>query len=179
MALQKLVGYMQPIVARIARSNLPTKTDLDDLVQVILVKVLSHLNQYSAQAPFHHWISRIAVNTCINALRYERRRPELRHADLSEEQVEVLDLLGSSAKSQEIAHHAAARELTQLLLDSLKPEDRVIMSLAFLEGYSLAEVGDIMKMGEGAVKMRIARAKTKMKATYDRLQQSEKTLRIS
>ena len=169
MALNRLVEHMYPLVTRIVRCNLPNRTGCEDLVQVVIIKALSNLKQFSGQVPFHHWLGRITVNTCINAFRYEKRRPELRQSDLGDGELEVFELLGSSVLNEDIIRHEATRELVHTLLETLKPEDRMIMSLAFLEGYSLVEVGQMTNLSEGAVKMRIARAKEKMRIAYGQL----------
>jgi RNA polymerase sigma-70 factor (ECF subfamily) len=55
------------------------------LVQTVFMKVFANLDQYQGRVPVEHWVSRIAVNTCPNALKAEKARPELRWSDLSDE----------------------------------------------------------------------------------------------
>src|SRR5580698_7482263 len=95
-AARLLFQHLHPLVLKIVRSHLPRRMSEEDLTQTVFMKVFANLDQYSARAPFEHWVSRIAVNTCIKALRAEKVRPELRHADLSEEEVEVLDWLATT-----------------------------------------------------------------------------------
>src|SRR5476649_1483512 len=49
--------------------------------------------KYRATAPFEHWVSRLALNACLNQLRAEKCRPEWRLADLSEEEAAVVESL--------------------------------------------------------------------------------------
>src|SRR5688500_9394129 len=83
-AAGQLVTHLYPFVMRIVRAHLPRRTEPEDLAQTIFVKMFRYLEQYAGKVPFEHWVSRIAVNTCINQLRAERVRPEARVADLSE-----------------------------------------------------------------------------------------------
>jgi len=53
----------------------------------------------SGTAPLEHWVSRIAVNTCIKQLRHERVRPEWRWADLSEREVAAVQALQSRRRN--------------------------------------------------------------------------------
>src|SRR5882762_9761086 len=90
-AARLLFHHLYPLVIKVVRSHLPRRMSEEDLTQTVFMKVFANLDQYSGLAPLEHWVSRIAVNTCIKALRAERVRPEVRHADLSEEEVQMLD----------------------------------------------------------------------------------------
>ena len=83
-----LVELLYPLVLRIVRSHLPVRAAEADLAQEVFLKLFSRLDQYQPRAgiPFEHWVSRLAVRTCLDALRAERRRPEVRWSDLSDEQ---------------------------------------------------------------------------------------------
>src|SRR5277367_1805185 len=92
-AARLLFHHLYPLVIKVVRSHLPRRMSEEDLTQTVFMKVFANLNQYSGRAPLEHWVSRIAVNTCIKALRAEKVRPELRFADLSEDETGVLDWL--------------------------------------------------------------------------------------
>src|SRR3974390_2620339 len=77
-AARALVEHLYPLVIRIVRGHLPRRMAEEDLAQEIFVKLFCRLGQYETRAgvPFEHWVSRLAVRTCLDALRAERRRPE-------------------------------------------------------------------------------------------------------
>src|SRR5437868_2277205 len=127
-AARALVEFLYPLVIKIVRSHLPKRMDEEDLAQIIFVKVFTHIDQYSGKVPFEHWVSRIAVNTCFNQLRSERSRPELRWADLNEEEAEVLEKVLTSIEYPSPSHQMACRELTQKMLEFLPPEDAFVLS---------------------------------------------------
>src|SRR5256885_1471985 len=83
-AARALVAQVQPMVIRIVRAHLPRRDAVEDLTQEVFIKMFSRLGQYRASAPFAHWVSQIARRTCFDHLRAQRCRPELRRADLSE-----------------------------------------------------------------------------------------------
>src|SRR5204862_3199178 len=89
-AARALVRELYPLVMKIVRSHLPRRTDEEDLAQMVFGKVFAHLEQYAGAVPFEHWVSRVAVNTCLNQLRSEKCRPEVRWADLNEEEAAAL-----------------------------------------------------------------------------------------
>src|SRR6201982_4325393 len=98
-AARELVRRLYPLVAKMVRSHRPRRTSEEDLCQMIFIKVFPKLSQFSGKVPLEHWVSRIAVNTCLNQIESEKVRPELRNADLSaEEQAVIENLTASSAE---------------------------------------------------------------------------------
>src|SRR3954462_15923902 len=89
-AARELVRVLYPLVAKVVRAHRPVRSAEEDLCQMIFIKILRSLSQFSGKVPLEHWVSRIAVNTCINQIESERVRPELRQAALSEGQRAVV-----------------------------------------------------------------------------------------
>jgi RNA polymerase sigma-70 factor (ECF subfamily) len=138
------------------------------------MKVFANLDQYQGKVPLEHWVSRIAVNTCIKVLRSEKVRPELRWADLGEEEAVVVERL--AATSEEIApdHSAASRELVGKLLAMLKPDDRLVINLLHLEGRTIDEVRQMTGWNESVIKVRAFRARNKLREHLKKLMKEEK-----
>src|SRR5258707_13905086 len=80
-AARELLRHFYPFVLKLVRAHLPRRISEEDLVQMIFIKVFHKLNQYTGRMPLEHWISRIAVTTCLNALKAEKIRPEWRLCD--------------------------------------------------------------------------------------------------
>jgi RNA polymerase sigma-70 factor (ECF subfamily) len=116
---------MHPHVAKLVQANLPHRESAEDLIQQACIKVMSNLHQFSGKVPFLHWVSRIAVNTCLNQIRHEKRRPEVRLADLSENEAGVVEHLASLPGELDASDHVASKELVDKLLAGLKPADRL------------------------------------------------------
>src|SRR5712691_4308154 len=95
-AARELVHRLYPIVAKMVRAHRPRRTSEEDLCQMIFIKVFQKLAQFSGNVPLEHWVSRVAVNTCLNQIESERVRPEVRQADLSVEEQAVIENLTSS-----------------------------------------------------------------------------------
>src|SRR3982751_5818842 len=125
-AARELVDHLYPLVIRIVRAHLPRRVSEEDLAQDVFLKMFTRLEQYQGAVPFTHWVSRIAVTTCINQLRAQKRRPEFRWADLSENEADVLDAVMTNENDVETGDALAARELVHKLLDQLNPEDRLV-----------------------------------------------------
>src|SRR5712671_6681713 len=95
-AARALVRQLYPLVAKIVRSHRSRRTPEEDLCQMIFIKVFQNLSRFSGKVPLEHWVSRIAVNTCLNQIASEKARPELRQADLSVEEEAVVNDLATS-----------------------------------------------------------------------------------
>jgi len=174
-ASQELISELFPLVMKIVRGHLPRRMDPEDLSQIVFVKVFQKIDQYHGDAPFPHWVSRIAVNTCLNELRAEKSRPELRWADLGEEQAEALERVLERSNETPVDEQAGTRELAHRLLESLPPRDRLILTLLDLEEHSVAETAQITGSPEAVIKVRAFRARRKLRKEMERLEKSERS----
>jgi len=136
---------------------------------MIFIKVFQKLSQFSGKVPLEHWISRIAVNTCLSQIEAEKVRPELRHADLSEEQQAVVENLASASDDLAPDRQLASRQLVEHLLQLLKPVERLVIDLLYLQGRSVEEIHKITGLGTAAIKVRAFRARQKMKAQLTKI----------
>ena len=174
-AARALFRHLYPLVARLVRSHLPRRTSPEDLVQTVFMKVFANLARFSGTVPLEHWVSRIVVNTCLNQLAAEKVRPELRWADLSEEQAGALEAAMSGPEDLEPSENLAAREIVEKLLAQLAPAERLLLTLLYLEGRSAAEVQEITGWNVPVIKVRAFRARRKLRKQYEKLM-SEKSL---
>jgi RNA polymerase sigma-70 factor (ECF subfamily) len=174
-AARELVEHLYPLVIRIVRSHLPRRVAEEDLAQEIFLKMFTRLDQFRGAVAFSHWVSRIAVTTCIDQLRAQKRRPEFRWADLSEKEADVLDSVLTSEGDVAVNDGVAARELVYKLLDELKPQDRLVLQLLDLEQRSVAEISASTGWNPSLVKVRAFRARAKLKKLFEELQRKERS----
>jgi RNA polymerase sigma-70 factor (ECF subfamily) len=174
-AARELVRLLYPLVVKVVRSHRPRRTSEEDLCQMIFIKMFQKLGQFSRAVPLEHWVSRIAVNTCLNQLASEKVRPELRHADLNAEELAVVENLAASSAELGPDHKLASRQLVEHLLTALKPAERLVISLLYLEGRSVAETQSLTGWSAALVKVRAFRARQKMKQALVLVSQKETT----
>src|SRR5213083_1230897 len=172
-AARALVQRLYRTVAKIVRAHRPRRTAEEDLCQMIFIRVFQKLSQFSGKVPLEHWVSRIAVNTCLNQIESERVRPELRHADLSEEGQAVVENLASSSDELAPDQRFASRQLVEHLLAALKPVERLAIDLLYLQGLSVEEIRKITGWSAALIKVRAFRARQKMKDYLARISARE------
>jgi RNA polymerase sigma-70 factor, ECF subfamily len=168
-AARELVRRLYTLVAKMVRSHRPRRTSEEDLCQMIFIKIFQKLGQFSGKVPLEHWVSRIAVNTCLSQIESERIRPEFRYADLSEEEQAVVENLAASTEELAPDRQLASRQLVEHLLEFLKPVERLVIDLLYLQGRSVEEIHQITGLGVAAIKVRAFRARQKMKAHLTKL----------
>jgi RNA polymerase sigma-70 factor, ECF subfamily len=166
-AAREIVRQLYPLVVKLVRAHRPRRTAEEDLCQMIFIKVFQKLDQFSGKVPLDHWVSRIAINTCINQIQAERVRPEIRRADLSEEEAAVVENLAVNAEELRPDRRLAARDLVERLLVALKPAERLVIDLLYLQERSVAEIQALTGWGASLVKVRAFRARQKMRRLLD------------
>lgn len=134
-------------------------------MQDVFLKLLQKLDSYEERQgiPFEHWVSRLTVRTCLDALRAEKARPEWRMADLSDGETEWLDYLLNRQANAPSDHAADAGAVVTRLLALLSPPDRLVLTLLDLEERSTQEIAQMTGWTRPMVKMRAMRARHKLR----------------
>ncbi|MFM1556433.1 MAG: RNA polymerase sigma factor [Limisphaerales bacterium] len=161
-SFEPLVVKYQPRVFAIARRYARREDEVEDIVQTVFMKAYSKLSSYRGDAPFEHWLMRTATFTCYDFLRKHQRNREWNATDLSTEENEWLENVGEDTTEKE-ANQSAAKALVDRLLESLKPDDRMIITMLDLEQKSVKEIAKLTDFTESNVKVRAHRARDKMK----------------
>ena len=170
-AAQSLVDSLYGHVIRIVRSHLPRAADEQDLAQEIFMKMFHRIDTYRGDQPFPHWVSRIAVNTCYDRLRRQKARPEIRFADLSEEEAEFLHAsFAGPDQGTATAQDSDGSEVVEKLLATLNATEQTVLRLLDMEQKSVQEISELTGWGASKVKVTAMRARRKLNETLKRLE---------
>jgi RNA polymerase sigma-70 factor (ECF subfamily) len=173
-AARQLLNHLHPLVLKLVRAHLPRRSSEEDLTQIVFMKVFARIDQYSGTVPLEYWVSRIAINTCLNQIRAEKIRPELRCADLSEEQCQVLESLATNGDDPHPSRAMAAREIVEKLLATLTAGDRLLLTLLYLEDRPVEEVKKLTGWNSTLIRVRAFRARHKLKKHFSQMMREEK-----
>lgn len=160
-------GRITGTAARFARGP----HELEDLVQDIFIRAWKGLPRFRSDAPFEHWIMRVAIRTCYDFLRRHRRRRE--QECLVDGQSEVFHQAsgaGSGTDDDSASRRREAWEIVQRLLERLGDKDRLVITLVDLEQKSVKETAELTGWSEANVKVRAFRARQRMRELYERLE---------
>jgi len=134
--------------------------ELDDICQDVFIKAYQNLSSFRNDAPFEHWLIRIAVRVCHDVLR--GRKNEKDHTHLDQYALEVRDHAGEARDEAR-----QARELLAVALARLKPDERLVITLLELEQLSVREIAAATGWSEGNVKVRGHRARQALKRVLE------------
>ncbi len=160
-------GRIFGTVRRYARRE----SEVEDVVQEIFLKAFQKLGSFRAEAPFEHWLMRLAVRTCYDFLRRHQRNREHNITDLGDEESEWMER--AVAPGDEGNRAEAARDLVEAVLRKLSPAARMVISLLEIEERSVKEIAALTGWSETLVKVRAFRARAEMKKALARLQKGK------
>ena len=141
-----------PAVRRRIGSIIRNTTDVDDLLQEVLLKVWRHLSTFRAESTFRTWMTRIAINEALQSYRREQRRPICqRLADF--------DTIASPNESalQSLVRAERTRVVRTAVVE-LPTKYRQVLILREFEQLSVGEIAQSLHSSIAAVKTRLLRA---------------------
>jgi RNA polymerase sigma-70 factor (ECF subfamily) len=162
---------IQPYLPRLfstARRYARRESEIEDIVQEASLKAFQKLASFRGDAPFEHWLMRLTVRTCYDALRVHQRSREATFTDLSREEFDWLEMVGEEP-SRAGENADAARQLVGRLLDALTPAARLVIQLLEIEGRSVKEISALTGWSVPLVKVRAFRARAEMRKLLARM----------
>ena len=167
-SFEPLLKKYQPRVFATARRYARRESEVEDIVQEVFLKAFHKLNSFRGDAPFEHWLMRLAVRTCYDFLRAHQRNREMSFADVTDEQTDWLDRFAANpADNSENA--AAASELVEKVVAQLSPAARLVITLLEIEDRSVKEVAALTGWSVPVVKIRAFRARVQMRKCLEKL----------
>jgi RNA polymerase sigma-70 factor (ECF subfamily) len=172
-AFNELVAaYRKRILGTVFRL-IGRQEDVEDVGQEVFLRLYYSLDQLRTPEVFEPWLHRLTVNAAYDYLRKQRRQPEARMADLSEEQVLAADAAMGGKQALEEKQKIQIRELVGFLLQSVSEEDRILLTLKEVQGLSLKELEAIYRVKENALKVRLFRARQRVLKAFDAIHKQE------
>lgn len=143
------------------------RDEVEDIGQDVFIRLHRSLGQLRTVEVFETWLYRLTVNTVYDYLRRERRRCDVSEANLSEEQVRQA-AADAAGKDMALARRRAeARDLLQSLFAGASAEDKRLLTLKEVQGLTLKEMTGIYRSNENALKVRLFRARKRMRRVRD------------
>ena len=170
-AFEVLVRRHSPRVFNIIGSFFRRRDMVEDIAQDVFVKSYLSLSSYTIGRSFEAWMAKIAVNSCYDHLRAQRRRAESfsQDPDHDEDWLELQMLEGAKSRHASEERRRDAAEIADRLLSKLPPEDRLVVVLMDRDGFSVREVADVTGWGPSKVKVRAFRARRTLRTAMKRL----------
>lgn len=161
-SFEPLVVRYQPRVFATARRYARRESEVEDIVQEVFIKAYQKLSTFRGDAPFEHWLMRLATRTCYDFLRKHQRNREWNTTDLSNDENDWLENIGEDTTEQE-SNQVAAKTLVNRLLEGLSADFRLVITMLDLEGKSVKEIAELTEWSESKVKVTAHRARSQMR----------------
>jgi len=161
-SFEPLVEKYSPRVFATARRYARRESEVEDIVQEVWLKAFQKLRGFRGEAPFEHWLMRLAVRTCYDFLRGHQRNRETTFSELSEPEEDWLERFVSQPEAAG-ENADAARLLVQRILEQLSPAARLIITLLEIEERSVKEIASLTGWSVPLVKVRAFRARAEMR----------------
>jgi RNA polymerase sigma-70 factor (ECF subfamily) len=167
-SFEPLVEKYSPRLFATARRYARHESEVEDIVQQVWLKAFEKLGSFRGEAPFEHWLMRVAVRTCYDSLRAHQRNREKIFSELTEPEEDWLDRFVSQPDAAD-ENAEAARQLIERVLEQLSPPARLIITLLEIEGRSVKEVSKLTGWSVPLVKVRAFRARAEMRRILSRV----------
>jgi RNA polymerase sigma-70 factor (ECF subfamily) len=167
-SFEPLVQKYSPRVFSTARRYARRESEVEDIVQEVWLKAFENLRSFRGEAPFEHWLMRLAVRICYDFLRAHQRNRESSFSELSEPENDWLDRFVSEPDTAN-ENADAARQLIERVLDQLSPSARLVITLLEIEERSVKEISELTGWSVALVKVRAFRARAEMRKVLARI----------
>ena len=169
-AFQEIVERYQSKVFSIIHGIIRQRNDVEDIAQQVFTKIYFSMRNFDFRSSLVTWIYKITVNECFDYLRKKKVRKLVYESDMSEDEVRRVENSESGSSRGSRADSALARrDYVVKLLERVSGEERELLMLKEVEGYSVEEMADRLKMNENTIKVKLFRARQKLVKASQRL----------
>lgn len=163
-AFRQIVERYQSKVFAIIHGILRNRNDVEDIAQQVFTKVYFALKGFDFRSSLVTWLYKITVNECYDYLRKMKVRKVTYESDMSEDDVRRIENTEDAVRGpmERQDRVALERDYVVKLLAKLSEEERTLLMMKEIEGYSVEELAQIHGMNENTVKVKLFRARQKL-----------------
>jgi RNA polymerase sigma-70 factor (ECF subfamily) len=169
-AFREIVERYQAKVFSIIHGIVRQRNDVEDIAQQVFAKIYFSIKNFDFRSSLITWIYKITVNECFDYLRKKKVRKLVYESDLSEDEVRRVENTEPAGDKQPLADsNLARRDYVLKLLTRVSEEERMLLMLKEVEGYSVEELAERTGMNENTIKVKLFRARQKLVKAAQRL----------
>jgi RNA polymerase sigma-70 factor (ECF subfamily) len=172
-AFAEIVLHRQKKVFNIAYRMLGNWEEAKDLAQEVFISVYESIKDLKEEIKFDAWLTQITLNHCRNRWKYLKRRQYF-NSDSLDDPIETEDgsvpraIYDPSDNPEILLEKKMVQQLIQRGLLKLKEDQRELLVLRDLQGYSYEEMGETLGLPEGTIKSKLHRARMDLKEVLER-----------
>lgn len=170
-AFNTLVLRYQDAVFSVSYRIMGDEQSAADASQESFITAFRRLETYQG-GNFRAWLLRVTTNTCYDILRYHKRRPAMGFDDLVGEDYDDGPPIPDESKTPEqVVQQNELSAAIQKCIQALTDDQRVVLVMSDVEGYSYQEIADTVGTQLGTVKSRLSRARTGLRRCLQTVQE--------
>jgi RNA polymerase sigma factor (sigma-70 family) len=155
-----LLRRYNPVLYKIARGYGFNHQDAEDLMQETHVSAYQNLQQFAGRASYKTWISRIMIHKCLYKINHGSSRKEQPGSDIIYEDARPMLNNHNDPTPEQSSINKEFTTVLERALQNLPLNYRTVFVLRQVEGFSVAETAELLKISPVNVKVRFNRAKT-------------------
>ena len=144
-------------------SMLKNEEDAKDLVHDILVKAFVKIGTFRGDASFSTWIYHISYNACIDFLKKQQRKQK----QITKEPVPNQAKDNIADETEDVETKEMKLERLEEVFQLLEPAEKTLLLMKYQDSWKISQIAEVIGISEGAVKMRLKRAREKLKKVYE------------
>lgn len=153
-AFDILIQRHQEKIYRLVYKMLSGGSEVDDVAQEVFIKAYRSIKKFHYDSSFLTWLTKIAVNQCIN---HCKKRDRMKFLSLG------LATINPLSEPDISAEHNEKRETVSKVVNSLSIKHKTVIILHYFEGYDCEEIAKILNCSSGTVKSRLYHARMELK----------------
>jgi RNA polymerase sigma-70 factor (ECF subfamily) len=172
-AFAEIVIHYQKKVLNITYRMLGNLEEAKDLAQEVFISVFESIKDLREEIKFDAWLTQITLNHCRNRWKYLKRRQYF-NSDSLDDPVETEDgtmpraIYDPSDNPETLYEKKMIQQFIQEGLLKLREEQRELLVLRDLQGFSYEEMGELLGLPEGTIKSKLHRARMDLKEVLER-----------
>ena len=172
-AFQEIVERYQSKVFSIIHGIVRQRNDVEDIAQQVFTKIYFSMRNFDFRSSLITWVYKITVNECFDYLRKKKVRKLVYESDMSEDEARrVENSENGSGRGVRADTTLARRDYVVKLLERVSGEERDLLMLKEVEGYSVEEMARRLNMNENTIKVKLFRARQKLVKASQRLERA-------
>jgi RNA polymerase sigma-70 factor (ECF subfamily) len=168
-AFRQIVERYQSKVFSIIHGIVRQRNDVEDIAQQVFAKIFLSIKNFDFRSSLITWIYKITVNECFDYLRKKKVRKLVYESDLSEDEVRRVENIEPAERQPRADQTLARRDYLMKLLSRVSEEERMLLMMKEVEGYSVEELANMTGMNENTIKVKLFRARQKLVKAAQRL----------
>ena len=166
-AYEEIISLYEKKVFSTIYYMVKNENEIEDIAQEVFIKIYRNLKNFKEESSLYTWIYRITINVCFDALKKRKNVVYLDEKIETEDGEIGLTLKDDSKKPDEIVEENDLKEILEKCIRKLPEDQRIMIVLRDIKGFTYMEIAEMLKMNLGTVKSRISRARSALKEILD------------